>query len=40
MELINKTKAQIYVKVGALLWAMWNYCNDVIFNMAVRAQFL
>jgi hypothetical protein len=35
----KKTKARIHVGVYALLRAMWNFCNDVIFNMAGRAHF-
>jgi hypothetical protein len=40
MVLIKKTKERIRVGVCALIWAMWNCHNDVIFNNAGRDQFL
>jgi hypothetical protein len=39
MVLIKK-KESIRVGVYALIWAMWNCRNDVIFNNAGRDQFL
>jgi hypothetical protein len=36
----NKTKAHIRIDVCALLWAIWNYRNDIIFDRATRVQFL
>jgi hypothetical protein len=40
MVLIKKTKERIRVGVCALIWAIWNCRNDVIFNNAGRDQFL
>jgi hypothetical protein len=34
------TKARIRVGVCAIMWAIWNHRNDVIFNRVGRAQFL
>jgi hypothetical protein len=34
------TKARIRAGVCAILWTLWNYRNNVIFNNANRAQFL
>jgi hypothetical protein len=36
----KKTKARIHIGVCALLWAIWNCKNDVIFYKASNAQFL
>jgi hypothetical protein len=36
----KKMKEKIRVGVCALIWAMWNCRNDVIFNNAGRDQFL
>jgi hypothetical protein len=33
------TKARICVGLCALVWAIWNYWNDIIFNKANRVQF-
>jgi hypothetical protein len=35
----KKIKARIWIGVCALMWAIWNCCNDVIFNQASHAQF-
>ena len=36
----KKIKAHIRIGVCAVLWAIWNYCNDVIFNKFVNTNFL
>jgi hypothetical protein len=36
----KKIKERIRVGVCALIWAMWNSRNDVIFNKAGHDQFL
>jgi hypothetical protein len=36
----KKIKARIRIGVCALMWAIWNCRNDVIFNQASHAQFL
>jgi hypothetical protein len=36
----NKTKSCIRIGVCALVWAIWNCRNDIIFNRATRVQFL
>jgi hypothetical protein len=38
----KKTKVLICIGIGvcALLWAIWNYRKNIIFNGATRVQFL
>jgi hypothetical protein len=36
----KKTKALIRVGVCALVWAIWNCCNDVVFNRVSKPNFL
>jgi hypothetical protein len=36
----RKIKARICVEVCALVWAIWNFCNDVVFNRNVKPNFL
>jgi hypothetical protein len=39
-RMANKTKARIRISVCALVWAIWNCRNDIIFNRATCVQFL
>jgi hypothetical protein len=36
----RKTMSWIHVGVCAIIWAIWNSRNDVIFNSASSSQFL
>jgi hypothetical protein len=35
----KKTKAQIRTNICALMWAIWNSCNDLVFNKGRNAHF-
>ena len=34
------TKARIRVGVAAILWAIWNYRNDIVFNKSTSTHYL
>jgi hypothetical protein len=36
----KKTKARIRVGVCALVWAIWNFRNDIVFNKATKPNLM